>query len=260
MMLVTKFKSYQQKIAHVFMCTVFMLLAACSTTNTPSDNTPNLKQAAQTNAQLGLGYLQEGNTQRAKEKLLLAMQQDPHSPAVLNAMALFLQATGDSAGAAKTYQQALTLAPHAGETLNNYGVYLCQQKQPQQAITYFKQAIQAPNYVDTAKAYENAGLCALEIPDNAQASTFFTQALENDPSLPTATLEMAKLAYIKHDMTSAQFYLNRYNQLAKPTVESLLLTVNLAKQQGNAVLANDAAQELVTRFPHSQLFKQGNNA
>lgn len=235
-----------------------LLLVGCqsSTSSLTSNNTitgqpPNIKLAAQYNVQLGVSYLQQGDLPRAKQKILLATVQDPESVAAWNSMAYYMQTVGDNAAAEKAYQKALALKPNQGDTLNNYGVFLCQQGKPKAAISYFQEATQDPAYVTTAQAYENAGLCALKIPNSSLATTFFTQALANDPKLATPNLELAQIAWQNHDVTRAQYYLKRYNRLAKPSSSSLWLTMELAKQQGNKTLANQAAQELKQDFPNS---------
>lgn len=248
---------FRQTIILLFM-SFSMLLVGCqaSTTSETANSTingqpPNLKLAAQYNVQLGVSYLQQGDLPRAKQKLLLATEQDPESVAAWNGMAYYMQTVGDNASADKAYQKALALKPKQGDTLNNYGVFLCQQGKPKAAINYFQDATHDPAYVTTAQAYENAGLCALKIPNSSLATTFFTKALANDPRLPTANLELAQLAWQNHDVTRAQYYLKRYNRLAKPSSSSLWLTMELAKQQGNKTLVNQAARELKQDFPNS---------
>jgi len=173
------------------------LLTACATPAPPATSlagtTPDLKRAAQYNVQLGVAYLQQGDVPRARQKLILATQQDPNAITVWNAMAYFMQTTDNDAQAQQAYQKALALDPHDGDTLNNYGVFLCHQGQPKTAIRYFQQAVQDPNYANIGQTYENAGLCSLKMDKTAQAKQFFTQALANDPTLATSREELAKL-------------------------------------------------------------------
>ncbi len=120
----------------------------------------NKRDAASYNIQLGMGYLKQGNTERAKKKLLTALEQAPQSPDANGAMAYFLEKTGDTAEAKKYYLTALKQAPRKGPQLNNYGTFLCRTGDYVNAEKYFLQAVQDTNYVGSAGAYENAGLCA----------------------------------------------------------------------------------------------------
>jgi type IV pilus assembly protein PilF len=142
-------------------------------------STPNQNSAAQDNVALGLAYLKSGNKVRAKEKLLRALQESPQNPITLDAMAYFWEETGNMALASQFYEHAYRLAPHDGAVLNNYGIFLCKQHQEKKAEVLFLKAANVQNYINTAKAYENAGVCALTINDKAKAKDYFTKALAN---------------------------------------------------------------------------------
>src|SRR5438045_8473180 len=75
-------------------------------------------QAANTNVQLGLAYLQSGDMQRAKQKLLLAEQQAPASTESQGAMGYFLESTGNFSQAEAYYRKAVTLNPSSGAAQN----------------------------------------------------------------------------------------------------------------------------------------------
>ena len=233
----------RQYVSH--MIASFMLaigLSACQTamSTTPeniSGQAPNLKLAAQYNVELGVSYLQQGDVARARQKFVLATKQDPNA-------------------ARKAYQKALAIAPNSSETLNNYGVFLCQQGQAAQAVNYFQQAVSDPSYANIGQAYENAGFCALKIPDKARAEQFFTKALANEPQLPNTCLALMQMALDRQEIDRAQDYLNRYNQVAKPSADSLWLTVLLARQQNNQILARDAGSALAHDFPESRQYQQ----
>ena len=68
---------------------------------------------------------------------------------------------------------------------------------------------QDPNYLNTAKAYENAGLCAQQIPDIDKATKFFMLAVKQDPNLATAWFELAQINYAEgHDQLAEQYMAN----------------------------------------------------
>lgn len=172
---------------------IFLLwgLTGCTLPNAALQNA----QAANYNIELALGYLQANNLARAKHKLLLAEQQAPNDPAVQDAMAYFLERTGEPKRAEQYYQKAIQLAPKSGKTQNNYGAFLCRQGRYQQALVHFHLAVQDPSYLYPAQVYENAGVCALKIPDKVAARSFFQQALQQDPQSKTALHELSKLSY-----------------------------------------------------------------
>src|SRR5262249_38232913 len=146
-------------------------------------------------------------------KLLLAMKQDPHSSLAVGAMAYYWEVTGNNLLADQYYRKAIVLNPSSGRAQNNYGVFLCRNKQYKKSEKYLLAAANDVKYVQTAASFENAGLCALGIPDDNRAITYFKKALAEDPNRPTSYYELAKL-YKKHKMFSlAQQYYNRYKMI-----------------------------------------------
>ena len=184
-------------LRYLFVLFSFILLHAC---NLPRENVDGaslvpkkMNEAAGYNVQLGLEYLKQGNIPRAKRKLLRALKQAPGSPDALAAIAFFMEKTGEPEKANTYYQKAVASAPGRGSQLNNYGAFLCRQGRYQQAEQYFLKAVKDIQYEHTAKAYENAGLCAKSSSDSTKARSFFIQALRHDPSLVQSRYELTKL-------------------------------------------------------------------
>lgn len=119
----------------------------------------NHQAAAQLNMQLGLGYLQEGQLVRAKEKLLLAGQQAPHDAEVNVALGYYFLQIHDFKMASKYYQSALALEPDDPRVQNNYAVFLCRIGHKQAARSYFKLAASNGKYINAKAAAQNAKLC-----------------------------------------------------------------------------------------------------
>lgn len=180
---------------------IFLITNSLVSCGSTSNNTQNLTthlygynpKAAQINAQLGLAYLKEGEVERAKHKLLLALRQNPNSSQVQSAFAYFYEKTAELTLAEQYYLKAINLQPAAGEFHNNYGTFLCQQKRFKEAQREFTLAVEDKNYLYTAEAYENLGLCAMENHNYQQARVFFTKALEKNPKLKQSAQALATL-------------------------------------------------------------------
>lgn len=185
------------KAFYLLLITACLFLQACTTHTDESDKSsikkPNLGKAAAYNVQLGLGYLKQGDRPRAKKKLLTALEQEPKSPDVNSAMAYYFEQTNELDQAEKYYLKALSLTANGGAQLNNYGAFLCRQEEYQKAEQYFLKAVNDLQYVNTAAAYENAGLCALSVPNNEKAKLYFTKAINQDPSRKDSFYELVKL-------------------------------------------------------------------
>lgn len=181
---------------------VFLLIQSCQYNNNATSKI-GLRQhqnqrAAMYNTQLGLAYLAQGDRPRAKRKLLMALDEDPKSPHVNAAMAYFMEKTGAMSEARLYYRKAVRIAPRNGAQLNNYGAFLCRNGQYALAEAYFLKAVKDVEYEHTAGAYENAGLCAVAIPDYAKAKKYFTQALEQDPSRQESLYQLVNIEMKRH--------------------------------------------------------------
>jgi type IV pilus assembly protein PilF len=189
------------------------------------------QKASDLNAQLGLNYLNQNNFVLAKEKILLALQQNPNSFLANSAIAYYYEMTGNTQTAEKSYLKALSLADIKGAAQNNYAIFLCRQKRYKEAEKYFNLAISDPKYLNTAQTYENAGLCAELMPNMVKAQNFFEKALQNDPNLMKSTLALSKIYKEEGHYKKAYAYLQTYLLLdKKPSQEVLSLALELAQQ------------------------------
>jgi type IV pilus assembly protein PilF len=154
----------------IILATLYLLLIACSITPTAKNSDFVI---AEINAKLALAYLEKNDLAQGKAKLLLAQKQAPIDPTIWYVSGYFLERSGDKNAANQAYVKAIQLAPQLGAAQNNYGAFLCRNKQYSQAISHFLLAVKDPSYINTAAAYKNAALCALQIPDTALAKKYF---------------------------------------------------------------------------------------
>lgn len=196
----------------------------------------NRLEAASINIQLGLAYLKKGNRPLAKKKLLMALSQAPNSPAANTAMAYFMEKSEEWDEATRYYKKAMALAPGGGDQLNNYGVFLCRRGDYQQAERYFLQAVQDRKYEHSAAAYENAGLCAMAIPDNTKAERYFKKALSQDPSRSQSLYELVNLEKQQAHYERALDYLKQYPALTLHSATLLKSASELSHQLGEVEL------------------------
>lgn len=190
-----------------------------------------LGQAAAVNAQLGIAYLQQGNLPRAKSKLLVALKQAPNSVDVNAALGYYFEKTSELEAAKTYYLKALALAPNSGAQLSNYGAFLCKRGDYKQAETYFLKAVSDSNYVNTAGAYENAGMCAIQAQDLAKAAGYFEKALDQDPTRKTALLELLQLNIKKGDNKQSLALLEKYPESLLNEPALLKLAIQVAQSE-----------------------------
>lgn len=240
---------------------LLLLVAGCSTTQQPvaprinnaTELNPSNPEAANYNVQLGMGYLEQGDVQRAKHKLLQAMDQDAKSAPAQEAMGALMENTGETNHAEKYYQRAVELDPNSGSAHNNYGAFLCRMKRFKDADREFNLAVQDLAYLNTAETYENAGLCAMQVPDNAKATGYFQKAILQDARRANSYLALGQISFDQKNYSASQKYLDQYMQLVPdPGPEALWLGIRIARIQKDNITAGRYALNLQTKYASSK--------
>ncbi len=245
-------------IGMIMLCACLIGCAANSNTSMVGEDSAAQKQAkaAQINVQLGLGYFKQGDVQRAQEKLLRASEQAPNSPDVAGALGFYFERTGNINQAKISYEKAIQLTKGQGPQLNNYGAFLCRQGKYKQANQYFEKASADIHYINLAGALENAGLCALAIPNISLAEQFFERAFIKDPKRTKALYELIKIAFEKKHYDVVLKRVEQY-QLVNPLEASIVwLGYQAAMKSGTKEKAENFAWFLKNRFSQSFEYKQ----
>lgn len=210
------------------------------------------QNAAQSNAQLGLNYLQRGDLQRARQVLDKALEQDDSNALVHAAYAQLQDAIGETERARTHFEQAIRLAPDEAAHRNAYGAFLCSTGDIEAAELEFREAADDPFYETPEFALDNAGLCMLEAERLDQAELYLRRALQANPRFPDAFLHMAELLHRRARLTVADAYFQRFEALSPPTSESLLLGHVIKRDSGDIVTAERYATQLLNDFPASR--------
>lgn len=207
---------------------------------------------AETNVKLGIGYLQQGKKELALSRLQRALQLDPNLPSAHNAIAILYDQLGEEVLAAQHYQRAVSLDPQDSRAHNNYGRFLCNRNELAAAEEQFLLAVKNPLYETPDLAYENAGLCALRVPDLPKAEEYFRTALKLNPKLPSSLHQMSSIHFDRSDYLSARAYLQRYENVAKPTAATLWLGIRIERVLGDKNAEASYAVALRSSFPDSE--------
>ncbi|HEY3486446.1 MAG TPA: type IV pilus biogenesis/stability protein PilW [Gammaproteobacteria bacterium] len=232
----------------IYSLIVIMGLAACTSSKKPV----NLEKAAEINAQLGSGYLAQGDLELAKLKFEKAMQQDPELAEAHSGYALLMSRLGQIAKAEKHFKKALSIDHYNSSTLNNYGIFLCGQNKFKEADQQFMAALKDPLYKTPEFAYTNAGRCSLKNKNQAQAEAYFGKALQGNPKFPDALFEMASLQYSQRKNSQANAYLQKFERYGVHSAASLWLAVRIARALGQRDAEASYSLLLKNKFPDSE--------
>ena len=232
----------------VLIAAMVMLVMGCTTSG---PTTGNPKHAAEPNAQLGLAYMEQGDYEEAMKKLKHALELDSRSANANHYIAEVYAKIGKNKEAEEHYRKAMSLAPSDPMLLNNYGVFLCRQRRLDEAQEKFLAAAKQPFYKTPEVAYNNAGLCAMEVPDLAKAEEYFRAALRINPNTPDALFEMANIKFKQREDFNARAFVQRYLSVAPATPQILWLGVRIERNLGDDSASARYAKLLQEKFPTS---------
>ena len=239
-------------LGKIWALVLVLTVTGCVTTGGDEMPKSNPRDAAKINAELGLQYMEQGNDELAMQKLQHALKLDSRSADAHHYIALLYVKLGKNSEAERNYSEALALTPSNPMLLNNYGLFLCRQGKLEEAQKKFLAAAKQSFYKTPEVAYNNAGICALEVPDQAKAEEYFRDALKVNPNMPDALFEMADLKFKQGKYLHARAFIQRYLDVAPVAPAVLLLAIKVERNLGDQGNAAKFAKQLQDKFPTSQ--------
>ncbi len=221
-------------------------------TNRIAQPRTDMTEAARTRMSLGLNYLQRGDTSQAKYNLEKASQLAPEMAEIDNAIAYYYQQVGETELAEQSYRQSLRKDGDNPDTLNNFGVFLCQLQKYQEATNLLQKAIKNPTYIRVADSYENLAFCAVAQQQYPQYQQYLRQSLAHNGNRVSAVYLMAEFSYASSDLAEAKKWSARLEQLGERSAPATLLQYLLARQTGDVVAQQSAEKFLTTVHPRSE--------
>ena len=232
---------------------VALILAGCNqaTGGGSLDVSERSNEVAESNLNLGIAYLKRGEYEKSLEKLDKALEADPRYTPTLNALGLLYQKLGNNAKAEQYFKQALGIRSNDPYTLNNYGQFLCANDRFDEAQDAFMSAAKNPLYETPEISITNAGTCALKNNHPDAAEKFFREALDKNPKVPIALIQMSQISYDQGNYLSARGYLQRYLAVSKHSPASLWLGIQIEQQLGDKDALSSYALLLKNKYPDS---------
>jgi type IV pilus assembly protein PilF len=207
--------------------------------------------AAELNYQLGARYLRNGNYELARDRLLLSIDLEPRNAVAHYTLALTYEELDNLRLATESYENAVRIAPRDYNVQNAYAVFLCKQRDFDEARKYFDRAIRIPENDYSEITSTNAGVCMMQKPDLALAEEYFRQALERKPTYGEALLQLSVLKFSEEDFLGARAFLQRYLSSNIPTASVLYLGVRIEEELGDERARTTYSNRILREFPDS---------
>lgn len=154
----------RMRLIDIAILAVFFMLSGCfNNQNARMESSHPNASGAYSNARLGLAYLHHGYTDKAQEKIMLALQQDSDNPTILDAAAFYYEKTGDLTMANQYYMKALLADSKSGAAMNYYGAFLCRNGRYFESLIYLHRAAHTPSYPNAKVAAANEQFCKQEM-------------------------------------------------------------------------------------------------
>lgn len=241
--------------AFASLCALHLVLSGCITER--SGNLipePSMKEAAELNLQLGIGYLRQDDPLTAQMKLEKSIRQNPDLVMAYTVLGLVYERLGDADSAKSVYRKAVALGPRDPAALNSLAVFLCRtDKGRPEAMELFNRALAVPlskQFSNKAMLNTNAGMC-VKPEDLPRAENYLRAALASDRGYTDALVQLADVAYQRGNFMQSRAFLQRYMSADEVSPSVLWLSMEVETAMGNYQEAYELGRRLKQKFPQS---------
>lgn len=231
---------------------VISVLALSGCVTTTSGRAADPERALSNYIQLGRNYLSEGERDQARFNLLKALEIDSRSPEANNVMALLNESEGEVELAKQAYRRALSSDTGYTPARMNLARVLFAEVDYAGAREQYLKSSEDVNYRLRGNAFYGLALTDLRLGQPERAKESLRRALQLNPSLASALLEVADISYQEQNYPLAMEYLERYESVASESPRSLELGILLARVFRDVNAEATYALALQTMFPDSR--------
>jgi type IV pilus assembly protein PilF len=236
-------------VLRVALALVCLLGAGCTVSGSRSatDNQEVVARAVE----LGIAYLRQGDTLRAKENIHKALDVDPKSPEAHASLALVFQQEQEWTLAESHFNKAIALDPKNSAARNNFGAFLYAKGRAEEAIAQLQVAVSDQFYARRGQAFENLGFAHKSLADIDEAKVAFDRALSLNPKLGRSMTELALLHFDEQAFEQARVLDARLDQFGSMSSRRLLLCGLVAHHFSDEARAQDCYAAMKKRYPRT---------
>ncbi|MEK9712123.1 MAG: tetratricopeptide repeat protein [Thalassolituus sp.] len=238
-----------------------LLLSACvTTTESRFTKKASPDKAVDNYTQLGLGYLQKGRPDWARERLQRALEIDPDDPQANDAMGLVWQTEGELDLAEESFKKALkednefTLARH------HLGRLYSRMQNFKEARKPLEESANDRYYNNRVGAYNDLALNFYRMGNSPAAIEAYSQSLRLAPYNVDALVNISTLMFEAQRYEDSLKYFDRFDRLVQRdqtdhTAHSLWLGVKLLTIHQQVNRSVELATALKRNFPNSEEYR-----
>ena len=229
-----------------------VIIAGCiTTTSGPPEPEVNEEVSAERFLQLGAQYLHNGSYELARDRLLTALEYNPKMAVAHSTLALTYVQLENNRLAAQHFALAIRYEPTNFDIRNAYAIFLCQQKQFDEAKKQFDRAIDVYDNDNAEVMLTNAGVCMSSKPDYEMAEAYFREGLAFKSSYGEALLQLSVLKHKTGNDLHARAFLQRYLITSQGSAAVLFLGSQIERELGDERAATDYEDQVLQKFPDS---------
>jgi type IV pilus assembly protein PilF len=238
------------------------LLGGCTTTTTTNTATGEVKtqsdssdpeKRAKVRLELALSYFERGQNETALDEVKQALAADPKLGPAFNLRGLIYATMGELQLAEDSFQRALQLNARDGDSMHNYGWFLCQQGRYADAHRQFDAAMAMTNYREVPRTLLAQGVCFGREKRWDQAEAALTRAYSFDADNPVVGYNLSDVLYRRGEYERARFFVRRINQSKEySNAQTLWLAMRIENRIGNRPAVATLGQELRERYPQAR--------
>ena len=240
----------------LIMTAIMSILCGCISSTTELRRFEASDDAAEQNYQLGAQYFRNGSYELARDRLQRAIEFDSKMASAHSTLALTHVQLGNTRLATESFNRAVRLAPNDHDVRNAYAVFLCGQRDYDEAQRQFDRAIDVRDNDNPELMMSNAGVCMAQKPDLELAEQYFRQAIERRQNYGEALIQLAALKHRTEENLTARGFLQRYLAANEASAAVLYLAIQIETQLGDDRAATNYMNQLLRDFPDSPEARQ----
>jgi type IV pilus assembly protein PilF len=225
----------------------------------------DLARAIDTYVKLTYMYVEKKDFEHAMANVKHALDNDPNSPAAIDALAVVYQYQGDTDKARENFRKVIELNSKFSQGHLDYGEFLFQQKEYAEACHQFQVASEDDFFDKRALAYYNLGVCYKVAGDPVKAEAALTRCAGLDTNYAPAYLVLSLIRFDQQRYPESEENFDKYYQILhtvgqSPSAEAAWLGIRLDRIFGNPDGEASLALFLKNTYPYSKEYLEYRNS